>query len=455
MEKGEATAKALGIDEEVLWLSQKLGHRMGVDHMLLCQHTSSQCLRRILWQHGHHGLLQDGAYIQLGRDLMHGGTGKFASGIDGALMGVQPWKSGQQRRVDIQQPARKVLHKTGGENAHETRQHHQGRLIAVDLLGQCSIKSLAAGEILVVEHGGGNALPPGKFQTFGIGLVADNRRHLRAQMLDPGLLLGRLDDGCHIGAAARDQNHDVFHYLRIIPAMPFDHRTQPLSPYAIRVLATLMEKARTVPDSYPLTVNSLQAGCNQKTSRAPAMQLSEGEIQAALDELRQRHLVMEASGQRATRWEHNFERVVSVPSQASAILGLLMLRGPQTAGELRINTERWHRFADIGSVEAFLEELRDRSEEKGGPLVVLLPRAPGAREARWAHLLCGDIDFSALATASDSNTPHASSDTATAQRLATLEAEVAQLRATVQQLCTALGVEIPNAAPDHADPAQD
>jgi uncharacterized protein YceH (UPF0502 family) len=227
--------------------------------------------------------------------------------------------------------------------------------------------------------------------------------------------------------------------------MPFDHRTQPLSPYAARVLATLMEKARTVPDSYPLTVNSLQSGCNQKTSRTPVMQLSEGEIQAALDELRQRHLVMEASGQRATRWEHNFERVVGVPSQASAILGLLMLRGPQTAGELRINTERWHRFADIGSVEAFLEELRDRSEDKGGPLVVLLPRAAGAREARWAHLLCGEVDVSALAAANESSAP-SSTDSATAQRLTALEAEVAALRTTVQQLCSALGVEGPSTA---------
>lgn len=228
--------------------------------------------------------------------------------------------------------------------------------------------------------------------------------------------------------------------------MPFEHRTQPLLPQEARVLATLMEKARTVPDSYPLTVNSLLSGCNQKTSRTPVMQLSEGEAQAALDGLRQRHLVMEASGQRATRWEHNFERVVGVPSQSSAILGLLMLRGPQTAGELRINTERWHRFADIGSVEAFLEELRDRSEEKGGPLVVLLPRAPGAREARWAHLLCGEVDASAWATSDVGSAAHSAPDSATAQRIDALEAEVAQLRATVQQLCEALGVELPTAA---------
>jgi len=232
--------------------------------------------------------------------------------------------------------------------------------------------------------------------------------------------------------------------------MPLDHRTQPLSPHAARVLATLMEKARTVPDSYPMTVNTLLSGCNQKTSRAPVMQLGDSEVQQALDDLRRRHLVMEASGQRATRWEHNFERVVGVPSQASALLGLLMLRGPQTAGELRLNAERWHRFADISSVEAFLQELQERSDDKGGPLVVLLPRAPGAREARWAHLLCGEVDTSAWATdtaAESGASPAAGS--ASLQRIAALEAEVAQLRATVQQLCEALGVAPPGAAETH------
>lgn len=234
--------------------------------------------------------------------------------------------------------------------------------------------------------------------------------------------------------------------------MPIDHRTQPLSPHAARVLATLMEKARTVPDSYPMTVNALLSGCNQKTSRAPVMQLSDSDVQQALDELRQRHLVMEASGQRATRWEHNFERVVGVPSQASALLGLLMLRGPQTAAELRTNAERWHRFADTSSVEAFLEELQDRSDEKGGPLVVLLPRAPGAREARWAHLLCGEIDLSSLPVA-ENDTSGSAPGNATAQRLQALEAEVAQLRATVQSLCEALGVPAPGST-DRTDSAE-
>lgn len=217
--------------------------------------------------------------------------------------------------------------------------------------------------------------------------------------------------------------------------MTFDHQNHPLSPTEARVLATLMEKARTVPDSYPLTLNSLASGCNQKTSREPVMNLSEADILATLDALRDRHLVMEVSGQRAMRWEHNFERVLGVPSQASALLGLLMLRGPQTAAELRTNAERWHRFADTGSVEAFLEELQDRVEEKGGALVQLLPKAPGAREARWAHLLCGAPSIAA----SPSSHSATASSAADANRIDALEARVATLEAQVQRLCAALG----------------
>ena len=222
--------------------------------------------------------------------------------------------------------------------------------------------------------------------------------------------------------------------------MPFDPRNIPLTPVEARVLATLMEKARTVPDSYPLTLNSLITGCNQKSSRDPVMEISEGEAQEALDNLRMKTLAVQISGTRSTRWEHNFPRGIGVPDQSAVLLALLMLRGPQTAGELRINSERWHRFADISSVEAFLDELRERSEEKGGPLVVLLPRAPGARESRWAHLLCGPVDVAALQSAASASGGNAS---ALQQRVDTLEAEVAQLRATVQMLCESLGVEPP------------
>ena len=226
--------------------------------------------------------------------------------------------------------------------------------------------------------------------------------------------------------------------------MPFDPRTTPLTAVEARVLATLMEKARTVPDSYPLTLNSLVTGCNQKASRDPVMEVSEGEAQEALDSLRLKTLSVQISSTRSTRWEHNFPRGIGVPDQSAVLLALLMLRGPQTAGELRINSERWHRFADISSVEAFLDELRERSEEKGGPLVVQLPRAPGAREQRWAHLLSGPVDVTALQAAS-SGTGTGSNASALQQRVDTLEAEVAQLRATVKMLCESLGVE-PSAA---------
>ncbi|MES2183479.1 MAG: YceH family protein [Pseudomonadota bacterium] len=203
--------------------------------------------------------------------------------------------------------------------------------------------------------------------------------------------------------------------------------TRPLSPFEARVLGTLMEKARTVPDSYPLTLNAVVAGCNQKSSREPAMQVTDAEAQEALDDLRTLSLVFETSGGRATRYEHNFERAIGVPGAAAALLGLLVLRGPQTAGELRIHTERWHRFADISSVEAFLDELAERAQDKGGPLVLRLPRAPGAREARWAHLLCGPVD-AALLVAEAAPARETAPAAGLLARVEVLEADVAALR---------------------------
>ena len=215
-----------------------------------------------------------------------------------------------------------------------------------------------------------------------------------------------------------------------------------LTPIEARILGTLMEKARTVPDSYPLTMNTLLIGCNQKTTRDPLMELNEAQIATALDNLKSLGLVRESSGSRTTRYEHNFQRGIGVFEQAAVLLGLLMLRGPQTAGELRLNTERWYKFADISSVEGFLEELQDRSLEKGGPLVVKMARAPGAREQRWAHLLCGPVD--ATQTGVSRAGDGASSNTS--ERFERLEAEVAQLRETVQKLCAELGVSTPEQA---------
>ncbi len=216
-----------------------------------------------------------------------------------------------------------------------------------------------------------------------------------------------------------------------------------LTPVEARVLGTLMEKARTVPDSYPLSLNTLTLGCNQKTSRDPLMNLTEPQVQEALDALRLLSLVFETSGSRVPRYEHNFQRVLGVPEQSAVLLGLLMLRGPQTAGELRINSERWYRFADISSVDAFLEELQDRSADKGGALVVKLPRAPGAREQRWAHLLCGPVDAGTPAAPPDAAGPWADDTRPLAARVTALESEVAQLRSALQNVLDQLGMSQP------------
>src|SRR5438045_2501579 len=166
-----------------------------------------------------------------------------------------------------------------------------------------------------------------------------------------------------------------------------------LSLLETRVLGTLYEKQHTVPDSYPLTLNALVSGCNQKTSRSPLMEASEAEVRSSLDTLKAANLVIESSGGPVARYSHNVERVLQVPAQSVAILTVLMLRGPQTAGELRINCERLHAFSDISAVQGFLNELAARP---AGPLVVQLARLPGSRENRWAHLLSGAPKLEAL-----------------------------------------------------------
>lgn len=152
------------------------------------------------------------------------------------------------------------------------------------------------------------------------------------------------------------------------------------------MLGVLFEKQHTVPDTYPLSLNSLVAGCNQKTARNPVMDATESDVLVALDSLKAMSLLVEVSGSRVARYEHNMPRGLGVPGQSAALLTTLLLRGPQTAAELRLNAERLHRFADVSSVEAFLDELATKTPAR----VVKLARAPGAREARWAHLLCGE-----------------------------------------------------------------
>jgi uncharacterized protein YceH (UPF0502 family) len=205
-----------------------------------------------------------------------------------------------------------------------------------------------------------------------------------------------------------------------------------LSQAEARVLGVLVEKQRTVPDTYPLTLNALAAGCNQKTSREPVLSLSDGEVQEALDALRERSMVMETSGGRVMRYAHNAERALALPSQSVALLATLLLRGPQTAGELRINADRLHRFADISAVEAFLHELAARP---AGALVAELPRASGTRETRWMQLLTGASAATSLAAAAATPVEAAASDAAVLRReIAELREEVAALRAAVESL---------------------
>lgn len=214
-----------------------------------------------------------------------------------------------------------------------------------------------------------------------------------------------------------------------------------LSLLETRVLGVLVEKAHTVPDSYPLSLNSLTLGCNQKTARDPVMTVTESDVQGAVDALKGLSLVFESSGSRVSRYEHNMGRAMGLPSQSVALLAVLALRGPQTSSELRANSDRLHRFADVSSVEAFLEELANRSEEKGGPLALKLPRAPGAREQRWTHLLCGDVDVSALPVAPQSDDFVAASELAAlkSQQVA-MQNELADLRSLVERLYSELGV---------------
>jgi uncharacterized protein YceH (UPF0502 family) len=203
----------------------------------------------------------------------------------------------------------------------------------------------------------------------------------------------------------------------------------PLSLLETRVLGVLVEKQHTVPDTYPLTLLALTAGCNQKSSRDPVLSASETDVQSALDRLRSLSFVVESSGGRVMRYAHNAERVLAIPSQAVAILAVLMLRGPQTIGELRINCDRLHRFADTSAVEGFLDELATRP---AGALVMELPRQPGARETRWCHLLSG-------APPMESQTPVASSAAGTGSAMPVsdldeLRAEVSRLRADLEIL---------------------
>ena len=205
-----------------------------------------------------------------------------------------------------------------------------------------------------------------------------------------------------------------------------------------RVLGVLVEKQATVADSYPLSLNALVMGCNQKTARDPVLNATDAEVLLAADALKAMSLVNEVSGNRVSRYEHNIQRVLALPGASVAVLALLMLRGPQTAAELRANTERLHRFADISSVQGFLDELAAREPS----LVVKLARAAGAREPRWAQLLCGPVDaVAALAGVPAEEFVAASEIAAVKAEQARLASELAQMRTLLLRIAAELGIE--------------
>jgi uncharacterized protein YceH (UPF0502 family) len=212
-----------------------------------------------------------------------------------------------------------------------------------------------------------------------------------------------------------------------------------LSAIEARVLGALIEKELTTPDYYPLTINALTAACNQKNNRDPVLQLTETSIIHATDTLREKKLVwlVTLAGSRVAKYRHAFLDVYHVPDTTVAILCELLLRGPQTAAELRARAERMHTYADTNTVEALLQELQTHRE---GPFVVKLAREPGKREARYMHLLGGPVALSeaAPATFTPPLEPPPALDparlTQLEERLAALQARVDELEAKLNQV---------------------
>ena len=151
----------------------------------------------------------------------------------------------------------------------------------------------------------------------------------------------------------------------------------------VRVLGALMEKEQATPEYYPMTVNALIAACNQKSNRDPVTELSETEVVEALERLRKDVLAWRSEGARVERWSQSISRRLELTTPSRAILTLLMLRGPQTPGQLRARSGRLHRFADLGEIEETLREMAAGD----APVAVELPRRPGTKESRWAHRL--------------------------------------------------------------------
>jgi hypothetical protein len=201
-----------------------------------------------------------------------------------------------------------------------------------------------------------------------------------------------------------------------------------LNDVGARVLGSLVEKDITTPDYYPLSLNALVNACNQKNNRDPVMNLDENAVRDALRELQEVNLAGPASGadSRVSKYEHRLQEMFNFSRGETAVICVLLLRGPQTPGELRGRTERMHRFEDLEAVQASLQKLMQREP----PLVVMLPRQPGTKESRYAHLLSGDIDVAALAVRSEAQAV----DHGDRERITHLEEQVADLQRELSDL---------------------
>ena len=203
-----------------------------------------------------------------------------------------------------------------------------------------------------------------------------------------------------------------------------------------RVLGALIEKEITTPEYYPLSLNALIAACNQKSSRDPVMTLDENEVRGALRSLEDAELVSVDHGSRVQRYEHRARTVFHLRRDETALLALLLLRGPQTPGELRGRADRMHSFDGLDAVVSALARMCAPAEQRPEPIAVLLPRQPGSKEQRYAHTLG---DPAELAAAVASTPTQSSAGTALADRVQQLETEVAALKAAVDRLTEQLG----------------
>jgi len=202
-----------------------------------------------------------------------------------------------------------------------------------------------------------------------------------------------------------------------------------LAPTEIRILGSLLEKQQATPEYYPLTLGALVAACNQKTNREPVLELSEPDVLGALESMRELVLVWKVTGSRADKWEENLSAKLGLTAATKAILTLLFLRGPQTPGELKSRSDRLHPLTSLDEVETALSELSAGKD----PLVAVLSRRPGQKEARWGHLLSGEIPAETGAA------PDAVQHESLSDRVASLEERLEALAAELGELRARLG----------------